>query len=125
MVTPSRTLLSVLAAVVASAVVSCGSAAAPSADAGATAAPRPPKPTFTVSSPTDTSRQLQTLPASPASAGSTVDVVLHPARTHQVWWGTGAALTDASVELLDGRPGFVRTLFDPKAARGARLNMLR
>lgn len=125
MVTPSRPLLSVLAAVVASAVVSCGSATAPSADAGATAAPRPPKPTFTVSSPTDTSRQLQTLPTSPASAGSTVDVVLHPARTHQVWWGTGAALTDASVELLDGRPGFVRTLFDPKAARGARLNMLR
>jgi glucosylceramidase len=126
MVTPFRSLLSVLAAVVASAVVSCGSATAPSADAGASAAPRPaPKPTFTVSSPTDTSRQLQTLPTSPASAGSTVDVVLHPARTRQVWWGTGAALTDASVELLDGRPGVVRTLFDPKAARGARLNMLR
>jgi glucosylceramidase len=116
----------VLTAFVVGAVGACGSAPAPPADRGRTAAPKPPpKPTFTVSSPTDTSRQLQTLPTSPASAGSTVDVVLHPAQTHQVWWGTGAALTDASVELLKGRPGFVRTLYDPRAARGARLNMLR
>ena len=120
--TSSPRLLTVLAALVASTAVACGTAAAPPTEAG----PKPaPKPAFTVSSPTDAGRQLQIVSPAPASVTSTVDVVVHPDQTHQVWWGTGAALTDSSVELLEDRPGLVRTLFDPLAATGARLNMLR
>jgi glucosylceramidase len=80
------------------------------------------------SSPTDPGRRLLSLegPASasaPAAAPATVRVDL--ADRQQVWRGTGAALTDASVELLDDAPGARRLLFDPEAEDGARLTWLR
>ena len=45
--------------------------------------------------------------------------------TLQTWRGVGAALTDASVTLLTDRPTTHDLLFDPLAADGARLNLLR
>lgn len=43
----------------------------------------------------------------------------------QRWKGVGAAVTDASVALLEDRPDLVRLLLDPAAERGARLQWLR
>lgn len=100
------------------ALAGCGSIGGP------VSKPPRPRPTFTVSSPTDAARQLATLKASPRRA-ATADVVVRPAATRQPWWGTGAALTDASVRLLEDRPAVTRLLFDPRAARGARLDLLR
>ncbi|RYJ05410.1 MAG: hypothetical protein EON52_11730, partial [Actinomycetales bacterium] len=51
--------------------------------------------------------------------------MLHPDQPQQPWYGVGAALTDASVELLADRPGLLKALYDPTSAKGARLNMLR
>ncbi|HEU5038929.1 MAG TPA: hypothetical protein VFT70_18120 [Nocardioides sp.] len=87
-------------------------------------APPAPEPWLVVSSPTDATRRL--LPVPPLiSGGPSADVVVHPDDVRQAWWGTGATLTDSSVELLRGRPGLLRALFDPRSATGARLNMLR
>ena len=83
-----------------------------------------PDPRLVVSSPTDTTRQLLDVPALTGTAPTT-DVVVHPDDVRQPWWGTGATLTDSSVELLRDRPGLLKALYDPSAATGARLNMLR
>lgn len=82
------------------------------------------EPVLVVSSPTDTSRQLLAVPPQ-ADTGPATDVVVHPGDVRQSWWGTGAALTDSSVQLLRHRPGVVRALFDPDAPNGARLSMVR
>ena len=84
----------------------------------------PPPPAFVVSSPVDAERHLVTLPRL-AGVDPTAEIVLHPRRTRQRWYGVGAALTDASVQLLADRPGLVRALYGPESPRGARLNMLR
>lgn len=52
-------------------------------------------------------------------------VTVDPASSGQQWTGVGAALTDASVTHLDGRPDLIRLLFDPASERGARLQWLR
>lgn len=101
-----------------------GCARAETPEAGSPAR-RAAAPSFVVSSPTDGDRRLQSISAAPADAAATAEVVLHPDQVRQAWWGTGAALTDASVRLLADRPGVVRTLFDPAARKGARLTMLR
>ncbi len=118
----SRALGPVLASVLLlGATAGCARAETPDA-AGS---PRTGASSFVVSSPTDASRRLQSIPTAPDTEAVTADVVLHPDRTRQAWWGTGAALTDASVQLLADRPGVVKALYDPTAARGARLSMLR
>lgn len=53
------------------------------------------------------------------------DVVVDTARPGRTWTGVGAALTDASLDVLEGRPDLVATLFDPGAAGGARLDWVR
>lgn len=83
-----------------------------------------PEPQLTVTSPTDTTRQLLDVP--PLTGGTpTASVVVRPDDVRQPWWGTGATLTDSSAGLLRDRPGLLRSLYDPSAATGARLNMLR
>jgi glucosylceramidase len=79
--------------------------------------------TFWVSSPTDASRRL--LPVAVDEGPGTAEIVVDPAQRRQAWWGTGAALTDASRQLLAEHPGAVKLLFAPARATGARLNMLR
>ena len=76
-----------------------------------------------VSSPTDPGRRL--LPVEPSTRPATATVRLDPGDERQVWRGTGGALTDASVELLDRAPEARRLLFDPDAEDGARLSWLR
>ncbi|WP_263426745.1 glycoside hydrolase family 30 protein [Nocardioides mangrovi] len=83
-----------------------------------------PRAQFQVTSPTVPGRTLTVVPPSPDSTPSvTLDV--HLDEPQQEWWGAGAALTDSSVQLLQGRPGAVSALFDPDAAQGARLTMVR
>ncbi len=77
-----------------------------------------------VSSPTDPTRRLLSLP-SDAAAPVTARVRVDPGDRRQVWRGTGAALTDASVELLTAAPDGARRLFAPSAADGARLSWVR
>jgi len=79
---------------------------------------------FWVSSPTDPARRLaQPDPVrAPATAAVNVDT---DATGHRVWRGTGAALTDASVQLLSQHPDALAELFDPGAGSGAGLNLLR
>ncbi|MEP9362026.1 hypothetical protein ABLE68_03600 [Nocardioides sp. CN2-186] len=119
----ARSLSVALATLLAGALVGCGAMPAP------TTAPTPPprpKPTFWVTSPTESSRSLQVeATAAAAAPGGTADVRVDPTQVHQVWWGTGAAMTDSSVELLEDRPGLLKALYDPAAAKGAHLNMLR
>lgn len=77
-----------------------------------------------VSSPTDGSRRLLRSERAPTgTANATVRV--DPTDRRQVWRGVGAAMTDASVELLGGAPEGVRRLFDPAAKDGAWLNWVR
>jgi len=98
--------------------------AVPAAPAAATSAADPPLPAVGwVSSPTDTTRRL--LPVNPASASATTTVSVQTAQRHQTWIGVGGALTDASVGLLDGNVAALSALFDPGAASGARLNLVR
>lgn len=61
----------------------------------------------------------------PSAAGGTANVVVDPTDRRQTWWGTGAALTDASRRLLTGRPHLQDLLWSPDSAGGARLSMLR
>lgn len=79
--------------------------------------------TFWVSSPTDASRRLLVEPA--AAGPSTATVSVDPGDARQTWWGTGAALTDASVGLLRDRPDALRALYGAYVSDGARLSMLR
>lgn len=82
-----------------------------------------PAPTMWLTSPVTTSRRLATTPTTTRAA--TVTVTVNPSDLRQTWWGTGAALTDSSVELLKGRDDLTALLFDPKRADGARLDALR
>jgi glucosylceramidase len=60
------------------------------------------------------------------TAPATVELRVDPADRHQRWLGTGGALTDSSVTLIDrSGPGVVDALFDPHAPGGARLNLAR
>lgn len=97
---------------------------APATESPSAPPEQPASPAFVVSSPTDTGRRLQTVPPL-TDAAPTAEVVLHPDQPRQPWYGVGAALTDASVRLLADRPGLLKALYDPAAAKGARLNMLR
>ncbi len=76
-----------------------------------------------VTSPDDTARRL--LPVTEETRPATVTVRVDPGDRRQEWRGTGAALTDASVELLSGAPDGVDLLFDPQDEQGARLNWIR
>ncbi|GAB3074482.1 glycoside hydrolase family 30 protein [Nocardioides zeae] len=80
-------------------------------------------PSFVVTSPTSGARRLTTVATTTKAA--TVTFTVDPTRPQQTWWGTGAALTDASVGLLAGSPEALRLLFDPTRADGARLDALR
>ncbi len=78
-----------------------------------------------VSSPTDSSRRLLQVDESPSGGPATARVRVDPEDRRQLWRGTGAAMTDASVQLLSGAPEAVRRLFDPTADDGARLSWVR
>lgn len=80
-------------------------------------------PSFVVTSPTSSSRRLATVATT--TAAPTVTFTVDATRPQQTWWGTGAALTDASVGLLAGNADALRLLFDPTRADGARLDALR
>jgi len=95
----------------------------PAVPVAVAAADPPPPAVGWVSSPTDTGRRL--LPVHPTSAAATVTVSVRSAERHQTWMGVGASLTDASVGLLKGNAAARSALFDPAAASGARLNLLR
>ena len=118
-----RSLLGALLALVVGTVAWASEPTAPEA--------RPdPAPVLVVSSPTDPARQLLAVPAIAASASASSsspddEVVVHPDDLRQPWWGTGAALTDSSVQLLAHRPDLVRDLYDAHQPGGARLNLLR
>lgn len=55
----------------------------------------------------------------------TIDVRIDARSPRQEWFGVGAALTDASVELLRANPRAMQALFDPTYPDGARLNLVR
>ncbi|MCW2710473.1 MAG: hypothetical protein JWP24_667 [Marmoricola sp.] len=76
-----------------------------------------------VSSPTDPGRRL--LEVSRSSEPATASVRVNPADLRQTWRGTGAAMTDSSVQMLSAAPDGVRRLFDPAAGDGARLSWIR
>jgi glucosylceramidase len=78
---------------------------------------------FWATSPTDAARRL--LDVQHSIAPATAQVTVDASSPRQTWWGTGAALTDASVELLADRPGILKELYGPSQAQGARLNLLR
>lgn len=122
---PSRAPILLLAVLALLLGATAGPAHADTADGASAPLRGDVAPAFVVSSPTDTARRLLTEPAAPQDSAATAEVVLHPDDSRQPWWGTGAALTDASVQLLADRPGVVRALYDPDAATGARLSMLR
>ena len=54
-----------------------------------------------------------------------VVVDVGPAASDRTWRGVGAALTDASVELITGRPDAIAALFDPSLPGGAGLDLVR
>lgn len=78
---------------------------------------------FVVTSPDAPGRRLLEVAATDQSA--TLSLTVDPTRPQQTWWGTGAALTDASVELLADNPEALDLLFDPDHPAGARLDALR
>ncbi|MDN7122787.1 hypothetical protein INN71_15460 [Nocardioides sp. ChNu-153] len=98
-------------------------------DAVALATPRAaavttPTTSFVVTSPTAASRRLLPVAAT-TTRTPTVTFTVETTRPQQTWWGTGAALTDASVQLLASAPAAAGLLFDPTRADGARLDTLR
>ncbi len=78
-----------------------------------------------VSSPTDPGRRLLRIDESRSRGSATAGVKVDTADRRQVWRGTGAAMTDASVQLLSEEPDAVRRLFNPEANDGARLSWVR
>lgn len=81
--------------------------------------------TLLVSSPGDATQRLTPrAPETPPSGAVVTTVHVDTTAPAQTWRGVGAALTDASVAMLDGRPDLVADLLDPAGA-GARLNLLR
>lgn len=84
-------------------------------------------PRLVASSPYDSAVRLTSRSPETGLGAETVatTVTVDPTTRAQEWWGTGAALTDASVDVLDGRPDLVSRLFAPRARTGARLTWLR
>ena len=78
-----------------------------------------------VSSPDDPSVRLTRLEPVTGPGPATAEIVVDPQDPRQRWWGTGAALTDASERLLRSSPEAVKQLYAPTRAHGARLNLLR
>lgn len=68
-------------------------------------------------------RKLAALTASTAPATRSISV--DATNPQQTWLGTGATLTDAAVTLMQQRPAAIARLYDPAAADGAHLNLLR
>eukprot|EP01032_Pedospumella_encystans_P003886 gene3886-4595_t len=117
----------VVTALVAAALV-LGVAGSQSWQAGRTAVgPGADPGSLVVSSPYDGLVRLSTRePAGTLPDDQPVETVtVDPTSSGQQWTGVGAALTDASVTHLDGRPDLIRLLFDPASERGARLQWLR
>jgi glucosylceramidase len=72
----------------------------------------------------DRARELGVLDV--AAAQSTASLTVDPAQRHQTWLGTGGALTDAAVTLLDrAGPDLMAALFAPDSTTGARLGLVR
>lgn len=118
---PQRHAGVIAVAVACTIAVAAQALAAPVASAAAT--DEPPPVVGWVSSPTDVSRRL--LAVSPTQATATTTVTVVSAERHQTWMGTGAALTDAAVGLLEGNSAAQAALFDPTAASSAHLNVVR
>ncbi len=78
-----------------------------------------------VSSPDDPAQRLARLDPVIGPGPATTEIVVDPQDRRQRWWGTGAALTDASERLLHAHPGAVKRLYAPHRGHGARLNLLR
>ena len=78
-----------------------------------------------ITSPTDSGVRLSRLEPVVGPGPATAEIDVDPAAVRQRWWGTGAALTDASEQLLRTNPDAVKRLYSPSRADGARLNMLR
>ncbi|MCW2845953.1 MAG: putative glycoside hydrolase [Nocardioides sp.] len=123
---PRRLAAGLVAALLAAGLAS---PAAPPSRAGAAVAEPAGSPigapagTFWVTSPTDSARRL--LPEEPSTDPATAHVVVDTSEPRQAWWGTGAALTDASRLLLRDHPDAIEQLYAPGRATGAQLNMLR
>jgi glucosylceramidase len=78
-----------------------------------------------VSSPDDPALRLARLDPVLGPGPATAEITVDPQDPRQRWWGTGAALTDASERLLRAHPGAVKRLYAPHRGHGARLNLLR
>ncbi|MFC4783543.1 glycoside hydrolase family 30 protein [Nocardioides sp. MAHUQ-72] len=78
-----------------------------------------------VTSPTDPSRRLTRTDPVAGPGPATAEIDVDPGDRRQRWWGTGAALTDASRQLLARHPAAARLLFAAHRPDGARLNLLR
>lgn len=78
---------------------------------------------FFVTSPTVASRRFTSVGT--VTRTPTVTFTVDRSRPAQAWWGTGAALTDASVGLLTGNDRALDLLYSPDDARGAQLDALR
>jgi glucosylceramidase len=62
----------------------------------------------------------------PVTSAATIELVVDPSDRHQTWIGTGGALTDSSVALIErAGPDLTGALFDPRARHGAQLNLVR
>ncbi len=77
-----------------------------------------------VSSPADPARRLLRVDPQPGATAD-AEVRVEPADRRQVWRGTGAAMTDASVELLTRQPDGLGRLFGTATAAGAQLSWVR
>lgn len=84
----------------------------------------PPATTFVVTSPTDPAVRLLPRDALPAADGPVDEVVVDIAHPGRVWRGTGAALTDASIDHLRAHPEVLPLLFGD-SPRGAGLDWVR
>jgi glucosylceramidase len=78
-----------------------------------------------VTSPRDPDRRLLRLDETRAAGPATARVRVDPDDRRQLWRGAGAAMTDASVELLGQASDGLRRLFDAEAPDGARLSWVR
>ena len=70
--------------------------------------------------------ELDTVSTAASSAVPSVELVVDDSVLGQTWLGVGAAMTDASVVLLDAAgPGLLDALFDPDHPSGAQANLVR
>lgn len=78
-----------------------------------------------ITSPTDPAKRLAPVDPVIGPGPATAQVVVDPQDRRQRWWGTGAALTDASEQLLRNKSGAQKLLYSPTRADGAQLNLVR